>query len=155
MMDEAAAAGGPSVMERLLESVQDEARMRCPAGSPADDPPGVGVDHERDVDEAGPGRDIGEVRDPERVRPGRPELAVDMIQRTRGGLVADRGFDRLATDHALQAHAPHQSLHGASGDILALAAQLPPDLAHAVGVEVLREDTPDLDLADHIPLCAR
>jgi hypothetical protein len=78
-----------------------------------------------------------------------------MIQRTRRGLVADRGFDRLATDHALQAHAPHQSLHGASGDILALAAQLPPDLAHAVDVEVLREDTPDLNLADRIPLRAR
>jgi hypothetical protein len=40
-----------------------------------------------------------------------------MIQRTRCGLVADRGFDWLAADHALQAHAPHQSLHGASCDI--------------------------------------
>jgi hypothetical protein len=54
-----------------------------------------------------------------------------------------------------QAHAPHQSLHGASGDILALAAQLPPDLAHAVEVDVLREGTPDLDLADRILLRAR
>jgi hypothetical protein len=78
-----------------------------------------------------------------------------MIQRTRRGLVADRGFDRLATDHALLAQAPHQSLHGASGDVLALAAQLPPDLAQAVDVEVLREDTPDLNLADRIPLRAR
>src|ERR1700722_8213529 len=128
--------------------------MCGPGGPPAHDAPGVGVDHERDVDEAGPGRDIGEVRDPERVRPGRPELAVDMIQRTRCGLVAD-GFDWLAADHALQAHAPHQSLHGASCDILALAAQLPPDLAHAVDVEVLREDTPDLDLADLILLRPR
>ena len=34
MMDEAGAAGGPSVMERLFESVQDEVRMRCPAGDP-------------------------------------------------------------------------------------------------------------------------
>ena len=57
--------------------------------------PGVGVDHEHDVDEAGPGR------------------------------------------------------------VLALAAQLLPDLAHAVDVEVLREDTPDLDLADRILLRPR
>ena len=37
VMDEAGAAG-PSVMERLFEGVQDEVRMRRPAGSPADDP---------------------------------------------------------------------------------------------------------------------
>ena len=38
MMNEAAAAGRPSVMERLFEGVQDEVGVRPPAGSPADDP---------------------------------------------------------------------------------------------------------------------
>ena len=42
MMDEAAGAGRPSVMERLFEGVQDEVGVRRPAGPPADDPPGVG-----------------------------------------------------------------------------------------------------------------
>ena len=76
------------------------ARARHSAKAAAHDAPGVCVDHECDVNEAGPGRDIGEIRDPKRVRPGRPELAVDMIQRTRRSLVADRGFDRFAADHA-------------------------------------------------------
>ena len=61
MMNEAAAAGRPSVMERLFEGVQDEVRMRCPAGSPADDPPRISVDDEGDIDEAGPGRDVGRI----------------------------------------------------------------------------------------------
>ena len=85
-MNEVAAASGPSVMERLFESVQDKVGMRRSAGPPADDPPRIGVDDEGDIDEAGPGRDIGEIRDPQRIRPGRPELAVDMIQGTRRGL---------------------------------------------------------------------
>ena len=54
MMDEAGAAGRPSVMERLLQGVENEVGVRRPAGSPADDPSSVGVDDEGDIDEAGP-----------------------------------------------------------------------------------------------------
>jgi hypothetical protein len=49
VMNKAAAAGRPSVMERLFEGVQDEVGVRCRAGSPADDPPGAGVDDESDI----------------------------------------------------------------------------------------------------------
>ncbi len=38
-------------MERLLQSVEDEAGVRGAAGAPTDDPPGVGVDDKGDVDE--------------------------------------------------------------------------------------------------------
>src|SRR3954463_7539111 len=76
--------------------------MRRARGSPAHDPAGVGVDHKGDVDKAGPGRDIGEVGEPENVRPWRLELAVDVIQRAWRGLVADRGLDRFAADNPLQ-----------------------------------------------------
>ena len=78
-------------------------------GTPAHDPAGIGVDDKRHVDEAGPGRDIGEVGEPQDIRPGRLELAVDVIQRAWRGLVADRGFDGFAADCPLQTHAPHQS----------------------------------------------
>src|SRR6202021_345715 len=43
--------------------------MRRPAHPPADDPAGIGVDDKGDIDEAGPGRDVGEVGDPQHVRP--------------------------------------------------------------------------------------
>src|SRR5271155_3273773 len=146
MMDEAAAAGGPSVMERLLESVQDEARMRCPAGSPADDPPRVGVDDEGDIDEAGPGRHMGKIGQPQTVWRGSVELSVHMIHRTGGRLVADRCPQRLAPDRSPKAHAPHQSRHRAASCGEAFPPQLTPDLAHAIDAEVLLEHAPDLDL---------
>ena len=51
-----------------------------------------------DVDKAGSGRDLGEVGEPHDIRPRRLELAVDVIQRARRGLVADRGLDGFAAD---------------------------------------------------------
>ena len=65
VMDQAAAMDGPPVMEGLLQRIEHEAGVRRPAGPPADDPPSIGIDHEGDVDEPGPGRDIGEVRHPQ------------------------------------------------------------------------------------------
>src|SRR5271168_1357722 len=68
MVDEATAVGWPSGVERLFQSVQDKLGMGRSAGPPADDPPDVGVDDEGDVDEAGPGRDIRKIRQPQTVR---------------------------------------------------------------------------------------
>jgi hypothetical protein len=137
---------GLSVMKGLLQCVEHEAGMGCPTDPPAHDPSCVGIDYKGDVDEAGPGRDVGEVRDPQHVRPRRPELAVHVIQRARCGLVADRRAYRLAPDHPLQAHALHQTLHGAARNIKAFALELPPDLANTVDSEVLLEDPTNFDL---------
>src|SRR5579863_8987886 len=78
VMNEVAAAGGPSIMERLFEGVQNEVRMRRPAGSPADDPPRIGVDDEGDIDEAGPSRDVGKIGQPEPIRRRSVELSIHM-----------------------------------------------------------------------------
>lgn len=51
---------------------------------------------------------------------------------------------RLAADNALNIHVLHQPRDRAASDNKALAAQLVPDLAHAVDAPVLFEDTPDL-----------
>ena len=40
MMNQAATVNGPTIVKRLLESIQDEASVRRPTGAPADDPPG-------------------------------------------------------------------------------------------------------------------
>lgn len=54
MVHEPVALHGPPVMESLFQSVQNEGCMRRPAHPPADDPAGIGVDDEGDIDEAGP-----------------------------------------------------------------------------------------------------
>ena len=51
MMDDAAPMGRSSIVKRLFQRVKYEAGMRRPAGPPADDPPGVGIDDKGDVDE--------------------------------------------------------------------------------------------------------
>jgi len=83
------------------------------------------------------------------------ELPVDVIERTRRGLVADRGARRLAPDHALQTHIAHQPFDRASGNIEAFAPHLPPHLAHAVNSEVLGKDTRHLGLEFLVTLGAR
>ena len=106
---------------------------------PADDAPGIGVDHEGDVDKAGPGGDVGEVRHPERIGPSRLELAVHPIEWTGRRPVVDPGFHGLSSDGAFQTHLSDQPRHGASRHLHALPAELP-DLAHAVDLEVLLPD---------------
>jgi hypothetical protein len=71
--------------------------------APADDAPAEHVHHERHVDPALPGRDIGEVRDPELVRPLGTELPVDPVQRAWRLRVRNGGALGLAPAHALQA----------------------------------------------------
>jgi hypothetical protein len=133
-------------MERLFESVQDKVGMRRSAGPPADDPPRVGVDDEGDIDEAGPGRDIGKIGQPQTVRRGSVELSVPMIQRTGGPLVVDRRAQRLASDRSPKAHIPHQPGDGAACGGEAFPPQRPPDLAHAIDTKILREHALDLNL---------
>jgi len=125
--------------------------MGRPRHAPADDPAGIGVDHERHVDKARPGGDIREVRDPQRIRPRGPELSVDAVQRAWSGLVAHRRAHRLAPDHALQTEAPHQPLDRTTGDRKTLPAKLPPDFPHPVDAEVLGEHAGDLDLQVGVP----
>lgn len=89
-------------VQGLLQRVQHQIRVGGAGDLPADDVAGEHVDDESDIDEALPGRNGGEIADPQCVRTIRLKLPLDPIQRTRRSLVADRGAHRLAADHALQ-----------------------------------------------------
>jgi hypothetical protein len=67
MVHEPAAMNGTPIMKCLFKGIKDKARMCRPARPPTNDASGKDVDHERRIDEALPGRDIGEVRDPQPV----------------------------------------------------------------------------------------
>jgi len=116
---QAAASNGSAIVQRLLQRVEHEAGMGRARGAPAHDPTRECVDDERDVDEALPSGDVGEVRDPQRVRPGRLELTVYLVERTGSRAIADRRLGRLAANHALQAHVSHQSRDRAPSHVLA------------------------------------
>jgi hypothetical protein len=46
MMHEAGFSSGPPFMQRVLQSIEDEARVCGPRHPPADDAAGIGVDDE-------------------------------------------------------------------------------------------------------------
>ena len=68
VMDEAAAARRLAIVKGIFDGIEHEAGVGAARCSPTDDPPCERVDDERDVNEPGPGRDIGKVRNPEHVR---------------------------------------------------------------------------------------
>jgi hypothetical protein len=139
-------------MKRLLQRVEDKARRSGTAGPPAHDPSGVDVDDERDINEAAPGGDIGEIGHPELVRPVGGELPIHLVQRTWRRLVVDRRLYPLPSDNPLQAHGFHEPCDSAPSNHNAFARQLPPDLANPIDAEVLRENPPDVDRQLGIPL---
>src|SRR5260370_3965673 len=99
----------PGIMQCLLQRVEPERAVRRARDPPAHDPAGIGVDHKGDVDKAGPGRDVGEVGEPEDIRPWRLELAVDVIHRAWRRLVAARGFYGVSADDTLPTPVPAQT----------------------------------------------
>jgi hypothetical protein len=149
-----ATLSGPALVQGLLERIEHEAGVSGARHPPADDATRIGVDHEGAIDESGPGCDIGEIADPQRVRPRRLELPIDPIERARDSLVTGCGLERLAPDSALQAHGSHQARHRAAGDRDLLPVELAPDLAHAIDAEVRLEHAPDLGLQGRIALGA-
>src|SRR4051812_30555988 len=149
-------AGSPrlAIVERLLQGIEYElgpGRTRHP---PAHDPAGEDVDHESHIDEARPGRHIGEVAHPQGVRPRRRELPVDPVAWAWCRGIADGGPNALAPHHTLQAHLPHQPGDRAACDLSPFALQLAPDLAHAIDAEVFRKDPADLLAEVGIPALA-
>ena len=74
---------------------------------PADDPAAEGIEHDRQIEEAGPGRNVRDISHPQHIGPIRGEVAVDEIGRLTRPIPHGRG-DELATADAGEAGVPHQ-----------------------------------------------
>ena len=62
-----------------LERVDDQLGAQMVGHRPADDQPGEQILDVRQVEESFPGRDVGDVRRPRLVRPGRAKVTLDQI----------------------------------------------------------------------------
>ena len=127
----------PTRVQRLLQGIEDEVGLHRTADPPTDDAPREDIDHEGHVHEALPGRDVGEVRHPQLVRPIGLELPVHPIQRARRLGGGHRGAHRLAPASPLQPAQSHQPLDGATRHRRAFAPELAPDLVGTVDPQVL------------------
>src|SRR5712691_11974652 len=99
---------GPTPADRHRQCVADELGPEMVGDAPADDPPAPGVADGGEIEEAGPGREIGDVGDPEAVRTVPPELSLDEIGGEVGPRIADRRPDEAAAMDALQPGPAHQ-----------------------------------------------
>jgi integrase/quercetin dioxygenase-like cupin family protein len=134
-----------ALMQRLLERVEHELRAHGVGHFPAHDPTRKNIDDERGVDEAVGGADVREVRDPELIRSGRREVAIDQIRHDRC-VVGPRRDDVPATpDRAPQAERDHEPLDRTARDGNLLATELSPDFLGAIHLLVLVPDARDLD----------
>ena len=72
---------GLAGIEGLLQGIEHEIGPHRAADQPADNAAGEDVDDESDIDEPPPGRNVGEIGDPQLVWPIHFELPIDAIQR--------------------------------------------------------------------------
>ena len=86
-----------TVIQSLLQRVQNKVRSHGTADPPAHNPAGIHVDHKGHVLTALPGRDVREVRYPQLVGAISLELAIDPVQRTWRRCIRYRGTNDLAS----------------------------------------------------------
>ena len=144
-MHEAGQSVAAASVNRLLQRVEHEVRAHGGRHPPAHNASCKHVDDERDVDEAAPGRDIREVGDPELIRTGGHELAVDEVHGAAARTGVGRGDPGPAPDGPGEAHRAHQARHGTTRHADAVPPQLLPDFPGAVDLLVLVIDPLNLD----------
>jgi hypothetical protein len=140
MVDQCVSSFWLTRVQGLLKCVEDKVRRHGSADTPTDDAPSKHVNHEGDVEPSLPGRNVGEIRDPELIGPIGVELAVDVIQWTRHLAVAPRRALDLSPDDTPKPLPTHQALDRASRNRCSFTPQLMPDLIGAVDTHV---DDPD------------
>ena len=98
---------------------------------PANDPLAPRVEHDGEIQNARPRANVGDVCDPQPIRAGHGELAIDEVRRRPRHLAAHRRAE-LATADALQPRLPHQAGDALTADVVALRGELGMDPRRAV-----------------------
>ena len=140
---------GLTSVKGLFQGVQHEVGSHRAADPPADDPPSKHVDYEGDVDETLPGRNVGEVTDPQLIWSLGLELSINAVERARRLRIGYCCAHDFASHDATQASLAHEALHGAAGHIRPLTPQLAPNLVSPVDLQVRLPDTFDVN-AQHV-----
>jgi len=97
----------PSLPERHGEGIEHHLRVQGGRHRPADDPTAEGIEHDRQIEEAGPCRNIRDISHPQHIGPIRCEVAIDQIGRLTRPIPHGRD-GALATAYPGQAGVPHQ-----------------------------------------------
>src|SRR5208282_2318458 len=91
------------------------------------------VKHHRQIQKAGPGRNIGDVGNPQPVRTRRAEITFDQVWRGPRGAIPGRGGDPLAAAHPINARRLHQPRDPLAPELHSRRRQLGVNARCAVG----------------------
>jgi hypothetical protein len=140
----------PAAAQGHVQGVQHQLRAQVCGHGPTDHAPAPGVQHDRQEEEAGRGRDVGNVGHPEAIGAGRVKLPLDEIRRGRRGRVAACGDERPAPAHALQAGGAHQAGDPLAAELGPLGGEFRVHARRTVGPTRLPMDRLDLRCELHI-----
>src|SRR5262245_50391388 len=113
MMDDLVRA---PLLQGHVERNQYELGAQMRGHSPADDPPAPDIDHHCEVEEAGGGRHVRDVGDPELVGALGTEIPLHQVGRRARLWIASRRGDPFAPAHALHAGGAHEPRHSLAPD---------------------------------------
>ena len=99
------------IRDGLLERIVDQRLAQRPVQRPSDDLAAPGIQDHRKVQETGPRRDVGDVGNPQLVRPTGREVALHQIGRRTASRSALCSHDPAPSAHARDTGAPHQARH--------------------------------------------
>ena len=100
-----------------LKGVQGQVGIQAGGGLPAHDSPREDIGDEGDVDPPGERTHVGDVGDPQLVRPERAEMPFDEVGRALLSRRAARGARGPGTADAVQAQVCHEPFDGAPGHV--------------------------------------
>ncbi len=146
----------PAARQGHPQGVQDEAGAHVAGELPADDPPAVNVDHEREEHQAFPAAQVGEVGDPQLIRARRGEVALDQVRCAAGCRVAARGSPGLAAPlGALDPVCFHEAPDTVAADWFAGSEHRFPGAPRPVGVVVARAEDDRDPVTSHLSIVCR
>src|SRR5215203_4529281 len=146
MVNQAGQVGALTAPDGHLERIQRQFSVKRGRDSPADDESTEDVDHEGHVHEATPRTDVGQIGDPQVIRCGGGEVALDQVGRSLAHLSRERGSLALTAHDAAQFQVVHEPGHPVTANLVTFAVELTPDLLYAVHAEVVAVDARDLGL---------
>ncbi len=100
--------GRASLPERHVERLEHQLGAQVSFHRPTHDLAAKGVEYHRQIEKAGPGRDVGYIGDPQTVRRRCSEVAVDQIGRRPHIMLTHRGGHPFAPAHSTEACSLHQ-----------------------------------------------
>jgi hypothetical protein len=123
---------GPSRRQRHVQGIEHQLFGQCRGHRPADNATAEGVEHDGEIDKACPGRNVGDVGDPQPIRRFRREVPLNQVGRLAATLL-DRGGDEPAPTHSGKTGLRHQSRNTLAANANALGGELGMHPRRAVG----------------------